>query len=459
MDNALHPRLGGPMGRHARKRGFWFGPAPAVAFTAAALFTLLFLRHVPCLQSYDDNPINAYIRICYSDIQTTYLSQGFGEGVSPLGADYMAFPPLVAVAVLLTRQLASGLFGAQVAPGVDLQTQIDSSLAFFALTTVGLFFCFLVACLTLAYLGRRRDGRLSWDAMLLAASPVVFASGLISWEFLPIALSLLGLLQFAQRRTIEGGILIGIAACAGTMPIAIALAVVVASGLRAGRRAALRFAVPAVVTFALVHLPLLIDNFDRVYGFYHQEINKPTGYGSLWYFLSLIGVNVRDAGSLGFMLLMIFLGVLIAYLYVSGRRPRVGSLIAVVVFATALLGPAYPPQTGLWLLVALILSRPYRRELIAFTVTEVGYYLAIWGWLGGALTTNQSGPYLLYWLAILARSAVHLWIVIASLRDCLDPVRDPMRSPDVPDPIGGALNTAEVLPPTGEPLATSPAPA
>lgn len=402
------------MGRHAERRGLWFSPLISVVAVATVVFLALLLRHVPCLQTDATNPINAYIRVCYSDIQTTFVGQGLGLGGSPIGSGDLLFPPLIAVVVLLTTQAAT-LLGAPISPGADLQAQLDSSLVFFGITAVLLYLGFLVASLTVVRIGRGAPA--SWDGLLLAASPIVLASGLISWDLAAISIALIGLLQFARGRLVESGIVIGIAACAATWPIGMALAVVVACGLRGGWQSALRFGGPAVLTFLLVQLPLLIVNFDGVYAFYHQEVNKQAGYGSLWYLASLMGINVRDAGSLAFAVLVLLLGAFIAWLYVSGRRPGAGSMIVVVVFGAAIIGPAYPPQTSLWLLVALIFARPLRTELVALTLVEVGYYLAIWGWIGGALTTAQSGPYLLYWLAILARVGVHVWILASQVRD------------------------------------------
>ena len=129
-----------------------------------------------------------------------------------------------------------------------------------------------------------------------------------------------------------------------------------------------------------------------------------------------MGAPLRATGSFGFAVLMLFLGVLIAWLYVTGRRPRVASLVAVVVLATTLLGPAFPPQTALWLLFVVMLALPHRTELVALTATQVAYYLAIWGWLGGGLTLAQSGPYLLYWLAIAFRWGVECWLLVRILR-------------------------------------------
>ena len=440
MDNALVPGLGGPMGRHATGRGAWFNALPWAFAAGTVLFLVLFLRHAQCVQSDAAAAVNSYALLCYSDIQGTFLGQGFGAGATPFTTGTLTFSPLVGVMVLLSIRLVGAFM--PIGPGTPTQAQIDASVAFFGITTVALFVCFLLLILATAKLGRRRSGA-SWDAMIVASSPIVLASGLISWDLLPLAITAIGLAQFAHGRVMEAGIVMGLAACTGTMPIGVALAVTVVAGLRGGTLTAVRFAGPAAVTFAAVHLPLLLADLDRVYAFYHQEIHREAGYGSLWYLLSLIGVPLRHAGSLGFVLLALFLGVLVAWLYVSGKRPRVGSLVAVFILAATILGPSFPPQTSLWVLLAVVVSRPLRPELIAATVAHVAYYLAIWGWLAGSLTTSQWGPYGLYWAAILARAGVEAWVLGASLTDIVDPVRDPLRTPDRPDPLGGVLNDGE----------------
>lgn len=459
VTNAMWPRLGGPMGSHAAPRGVWFNPLPWILLAGTVVFLVLFLRHTPCVQVAADNAVNVYIRVCYSDIQATFLSQGFGQGVSAFGAEAMTFPPLTAAFIYTTQLIGAWVFGSSVYPGAALQEQVDASVVFFGLTAVGLFVCLLVTLLCLARLGRDSDARRpSWDAMMVAASPVVLAVGLINWDLFGIALTCLGMFLFARRAVVESGIVLGLAACAAIMPIAVVLAVTVACGLRGGWKVALRFAVPAVAAFFLVHLPLLIQDFDSVYAFYHGEINKDTGYGSLWYLASLMGASTRSTGSLAFVLLMLGFGILIAWLYVTHRTPRVGLLVAVMLLATCLLGPAYPPQTALWLLVAVYWARPYRWEMAAFTITQVAYYLAIWPWLNGSLTSAQSGPYAVYWLAILARAGVEAWLLVSCLRDIATPRRDLLRTPSSPDPIGGVLNDGETLTRVAPPVPADPPP-
>ncbi|MHA6513561.1 hypothetical protein [Tessaracoccus sp. Z1128] len=446
MTNALVPGLGGPMGRHAASRGAWFTPLPWALGAGTVLYLVLFLRHTPCVQTDATAQANSYALLCYSDIQATFLGQGYGLGGTPFSADALMFAPLAAVAVLLASRLATFIAGAG-APGAEMQDQVDASVAFFGVTAVGLFVCFMVLILATAALGRRADGRFaSWDVMLVAASPIVLASGLISWDLLPLAITAVGLAQYARGRAMEAGIALGLAASAGTMPLAVVLAVTVAAGLRGGVWPAVRFAAPAAVTFAVVHLPLLLTNAGAVYGFYHREVHKEAGYGSLFYLLSLLGRPLRHAGSLGFIILVLALGILVAYLYVTRKRPRVGSLVAVMILTTTVLGPSFPPQTSLWVLFAVVVSRPLRPELIAVTVAHVVHCLAIWGWLAGSLTTSQFGPYGVYWGAIVARAAVEAWVLAASLADIVEPGRDPLRTPDEPDPLGGELNAGELQP-------------
>lgn len=447
MKNALLPAFGGPMGRHARPTGRWFNPLPWTILTAALLFSVLAVRQAPCIQTDATNAVNAFIRLCYSDIPLMYTGQGFGLGTPPFGGDGgMLFPPVLGVLVLATVRL-TGALGADIRPDADVQVQLDGAQVFFAVNAVMLFVFFLVWVVCTAMMGRGSEGGKyrTWDGLLVAGAPVVLASGLVHWDLLPIGLTALGLLQFSQRRVLEAGIVLGLAAAAGTMPIIVVIAVAVCIGLRGNWGHQVQFLAPAVVTWTVVHVPLVLTDVDQVISFYQNQVGGEASYGSLWYLLQTIGWDVRAAGYLGFMVLLFGLGVLVAWLYVSKRRPRVGTLVAIFVFLCALLGAAYSPQTGLWLLFALVLARPFRPEYIAFSIVQVGYYLAIWGWLSGHLTAAKTGPEGLYFLAIGLRLAVDVWLVVLFLRDIVRPGSDALRAPDHSDPVGGVLVDGEGL--------------
>ena len=209
---------------------------------------------------------------------------------------------------------------------------------------------------------------------------------------------------------------------------------------------------PAAVAIVLLHLPLLIQDWGAVAGFYQGELTKNLSYGSLFYLGHLFGWEVRAAGSLGLMLTALLLAVLVSWLYLRGHKPRVGTLVALFVFPTVLFGATYTPQTALWLLLALLLARPGRVEQVAFTLTQLIYWAAIWGYLAGHLNSNTN----IYFAAILLRVGVEIWIFFACLRDVTSPSSDALRTPDVADPVGGVLNSVEK--PSGESAQTQASP-
>lgn len=445
MRNALLRGLGGPMGGHAKPSGPWFNPLPWTILVASLLFAVLAVRQVPCVQTDATNQIDAFIRLCYSDIPLVWTGQELGLGASPLGGDSVAFSPVLGVLMLAAVGL-SRMLGADIRPDADLQVQLDGAQLFFGLNAVLLFVFFLIWVVSMAMMGRESRGRYrSWDGMLVAAAPVVLASGLIHWELLPIGLSALGLYQFSKRRVMEAGVVLGLAAAAGTMPIVIILAVSVCIGLRRPGWALVKFLVPAILTWFIVHLPLILANGHVVLAHYRDQVGGESSYGSLWFLLQRTGLNVRAAGNLGFLVLLVVLAGTIAWLYARHARPRVGTLVGIFVFVTCLLGASYPPQTGLWLLFALVIARPLRLEYIVFTVAQVVYWFAIWGYLSGHLTAAKSGNDRLYFLAIVLRLLVDLWLLVLFHLDITRPTRDPLRAPDFSDPIGGVLVDHESL--------------
>ncbi|NHB85123.1 hypothetical protein G7085_12230 [Tessaracoccus sp. HDW20] len=151
-----------------------------------------------------------------------------------------------------------------------------------------------------------------------------------------------------------------------------------------------------------------------------------------------LGFEQPYAGSIGFAIACIALGCVFGLLRVTGRRPRVGSLIGIVVLSTVVLGPAFPPQSGLWVLFAVVVARPTRPALIAVTATQVGYALAHLAW-ADAVTAGTGVPWV-YWFALVARVAVESWLTVAVLFDLLRPARDTVPTAALHDPLAGELS-------------------
>lgn len=437
MNSALLEGLGGPVGRYARRSGPWFDPLPWSLLVATVLFVVCSLRQIPCVQTSEDVRVNAFIVLCYSDVPLAWTNSGFALGAHPLNGGQMQYPPLLGLLLFLAIGISS-LLGAPVGASLGVQAQLDGAQVFYAVCMVLLFACFLLWVLCQVFMGRdSRGGRYrSWDGMWLAASPVVLASGLVSWDLFAVSLAAAGLLLFSKGRLVWSGIVLGLAVGAGLMAIAVVFAVALALALHTRAGQAGKFLGAAATTVVLLHLPFLILNWEAVAGYYQGEATRNLSYGSLFYLGHLFGWEVRAAGSLGLMLTALLLVVVAAWFYLRGHRPRVGTLVVLFVFPTALFGATYAPQTALWLLLALLVGRPGRPEWVAFTATQVIYWAAIWGYLAGHLNSNPN----IYFTAIILRVVVECWIFLSCLRDAADPGRDPLRTPQAADPIGGVLN-------------------
>lgn len=435
------------MGRYARPTGVWFNPLAWVILVATGVFLITSVRQVPCVQTELTSTINAYLRLCYSDIPLVYTSSGVGRGEALFGGMEMTYPPVLALFIWLTARVAF-LVGAPHGPDVNDQEMIVGSQYFYAVAMILLFVCFLVWVLAMSFLGRdSNSGRYrSWDAMLIAASPLIVASGLISWTLFPIALTALGLLLVARRYLLPAGIVLGIAASADLMPMAVVVAIVIALGLRAGARPVAELLGASIAGWLLLHGAALATNASQVVTYYFDLANQGASHGSIWDFLEALGLPLKSPGALGFLVGSLLLCCFVAWLYLRRAQPRIGTMMAIVVFAAAMLAPSFTPQTALWLLFALVLARPLRPEMIGFTVAQLGYWLAIWGWLAGTLAEDSNSANL-YYLAILIRFVVNGLIVFFCIRDVLFPALDPLRTPDCQDPLGATTPVIDALPP------------
>ncbi|MDU7360526.1 MAG: glycosyltransferase 87 family protein [Propionibacteriaceae bacterium] len=399
MNNALLPAFGGPTGAHARRSGVFFQPLPWAILVAAGLFTLLYLRHLPCITTDPSNPINAYIRLCYSDVMVNYSYRGWASGVHLLGATEIDQPPLLGMFITLTSwfgRLLGWRLGAR--PSGNPYEGLPE---FFGATAVWLFAAFLLLVVCSAVLARR-EGR-GWDAMLIAASPVVLATGLINWDLFALGLTALAVVAFESERYLEAALVVGLAASASTMPLVFAVAMMAWCLLQAKWRQLALFAGAFGVTVVLVHLPQALTSFTSVYSYYHGVINTQISYGSIWYLLLDAGAPLREFGALTFVVSLLLIGVWLARLYTSGRAPKLGQLVATMMLIMVLLAPSYPPQTALWVLFALFLARPADGVMWAFSALQLLHTAAIWGRLAGHLEPGKSGPWMLYHLTVLLR--------------------------------------------------------
>lgn len=425
--------IGGPLGRRSLSGARW-RPAPLVYLAGTLSWIILMLRQLPCRGEL--NP--PYENLCYTDIVALWYARGLNEGKVPYLQSELEYPVLTGFIMELGRRWVALLGGAS-EPGASSEAMQAASEMFFGLTAVLMFVFFLGLLAVHLRLGR------PWDAMLIAASPLVMADGLINWDMLVVFLTSASLLWWAQRRPVGAGVVLGLAVAAKLYPLLLLVPLFVLC-LRIGRLRDFWLTLAgAAASWLAVNLPVAIAAPDGWMVFWTFNADRGVDLGSIWYALSLTGFEVKNVSLIVAAIMVIGTALICALLLLAPRRPRLAQGVFLVVVLFCLVNKVYSPQYALWLLPLLVLANPRIADHVLFTLSELFYYAAIWYFLGGSLNSGDGQPRL-YWTAVFVRSGVQLWLAGRVAWDMFHPHSDPIRRGVADDPGGGVLDQAPDAP-------------
>lgn len=437
--------VGGVWGRHASRAYNWVNPATVAVGLGTIVWLLAIVRQIPC-RRVPGVAVNDFYAQCYSDIPVLFVHRGLMDGYTPL-LDAGAYPvleyPALTGWLMELNRLVTGWLGAPVGPGLSDVDQASATNLFVAVNMVVLFVLWLITIF--AQLGATR-GR-GWDALMLAASPCVVLTGLINWDMLPLALTALGVFFWARRRPGWAGLFLGLS-MAAKLYAGLLLGPLLLLCLRSGRmREFGRTFGLFVVGWLAANLPTIVLAPTRWAQFWSFNADRGGDFGSLWYLFALNGTpiaNLNIVSGAAFAVGCLAVGALTMF---APKRPRLAQVFFLVLMAFLMTNKVYSPQYVLWILPFIAMCRPRWRDWIIFTVGEWLYVMAIWGHLGQYLQPGSGGPDKIFWAATILRLATQAWLVVAVIRDVLNPDHDLVRisapgSPYRDDPAGGVLDGA-----------------
>jgi len=433
--------IGGRPGRWARiGRGVWT-PLRVLVGIATVSYLVGYVLDLSCRAEGWASP-QRYEHLCYTDISPLYALRGFAEGLIPYlqpmaDGQHLEYPVLTGafmwIAALVTTPVAA-------------LTQIDSATAFFDVNVVLLFVAFLATVIATALTVRRRP----WDAAMVALAPTMILGATINWDLLPLAFIGFSLLAWSRRHPFAAGVFLGLAVAAKFYPVLLLGGFLLLS-LRSGRWRALGALVGGTtLSWLAVNIPVMVANFDGWSFFYRFSQERGEDFGSLWFALSQGGVaqvpperlNMMATGL--FVLLCIAIGVLVL---TARRRPRLASVLFLIVAAFVLTNKVYSPQYSLWLIPLAVMARPRWSSFLVWQAGEVVYFVAIWWFLAGyGVDDAQALNGQEYSIAILIRLLATIYFVALIVQDMLAPRYDPVRTDGEPededDPGGGVYDGA-----------------
>ena len=431
LDSLWH-RRGGPIGRHSFHRGIWFTAAPWTLIAAILTWLILWSRQLPCRTTTINNSPNAFYRMCYSDIPVLYQSRHLGQGINPYALEY----PVLTGAVVSWGRMFTQFFGAPFGAGITPQQELDGANIFFAVTSVLMFIAFLVTVIAHITMDKRRP----WDALMIAAAPVVAAAGLVNWDMLTVALTSMAIWYWSRKRSFTAGLFLGLGIAAKLYPMVLLVPLFIIC-VRSNRWK------PYLVTVAGTIIAWIIPNgivaatdFEAWQYFWTFNVDRGSDFGSFWYALQLMGIDISGVSLLTAMLNIIGAAALLGIGIFAPRRPRLGQLCFLMLCWFLMVNKVYSPQYVLWLLPFVVLARPRWRDWAIWTVGELNYFAAVWGHIAGKTQMPGTTFDHVYVVSILIRLAVEGWLMAQVVKDIFHSDQDVVREGDVDDPLGGVVD-------------------
>jgi len=403
--------IGGPFGDHAvdpPRRRFWT-PLRVILLTGLIAFAVNWLQKYPCSAGgWVD--WQQYTGACYTDIRALWGAEKLSEGAVPYRDHPVEYPVLTGWFMGILGQIAYRI-------GSVLGT--DGGPIFWHLNAIVLFICGAAAIAVLHKI--RVDNRRSdlpgpdpdpalvhsrpsrpWDAMLLAAAPVVLVTATVNWDLFAVALAMPFFLYWQRGRPVLAGLFLGLAVAAKFYALLFIGPLLILALRRKQVLPSLQTVATAAVVWAAINAPVAYLWPESWMRFFELNSERPVDWGTGWYVVrGLTGWEALwDSAFVNDLYLVLFalscLGIAALGLFAQRRRtggafglrgtlspddvvPRLAQLCFLVLAAFLLFGKVWSQQYVLWLLPLVVLARPKWGFFLVWQAAELFYFFAFYG--------------------------------------------------------------------------------
>lgn len=367
----------------------------------ASLFSFAKFDH--CRNTNWGSP-DSYVHACYSDIPVLFTERSLDihQWAYKGGEKAVEYPVITGAVMWLTSLISSS------GPG--------SSKNYFDVNAILIALLFIGALLVMWRLSPQYG-------YLFAFSPAVLASLYINWDMWGIITMLLAIYSFDRERFTWSALLFGISIATKFFPVFLLLPILLIFWRRNKIRSLIKFMATVCATWLAINLPVILTTPAGWWHFYELNLDRGPDWGSLWYGLSLLGVNV---GHLNYISILALLAVLIAITLLLLEIPYPPPLaqIGFIVLASILcVGKVYSPQYVLWLVPLAIIALRGKGQLVSFWIWQAGeaiYHVAIWQHLATVQGSHFGLPDTGYALASVFRILTTVYFIGTLVRGLLN---------------------------------------
>jgi uncharacterized membrane protein len=458
--------IGGALGEHAQIGRQWFWtPLRVALLVAVAALALSWFGKAGCIQQYtndqgqqelDWRTARPYIAMCYSDVVPLYTAERLDrpetfpyrtswiddEGKPTQQTRYMEYPVVTGMFQWVNAKLAAGWLDAGLLSAIPVAV-------YFNITAFWLALAWLVTVWAVARTARRRP----WDAVLVAASPLVLVHAFTNFDALATAAAAAGILAWARKRPVLAGVLIGLGGAAKFYPLLL-LGVLFVLCLRTGKlREWQRTTIAALAAWLVVNVPIAFTYPEGWWEFFRRNTARAADTDSIYNVISEFSGWPGFDGLLGAWQTPAVLNTVTAVLFLivcaavgwmaltAPTRPRVAQLAFLLVAAFLLVNKVWSPQYSLWLVPLAVLAIPRWKILLAWMavdalvwVPRMMYYLGL---------DHKGLPVEWFLGTVLIRDAVVIALCALVVHEIYHPERDLVRKFGDDDPAGGVLDGAD----------------
>jgi len=366
-----------------------------------AIFTSLlsFAKFNYCAATNWESP-GQYVHACYSDLPALFSERGLSKGdwAYSNGEDSVEYPVVTGVVMWAL---------AQITPSGPDALQWYFYINVFSLALLFIFISLIVFKFRPEF------------AYLSVIAPAAIASLYINWDLWAI-ISMLGAIYWFDRKKLDlSALALGISIATKFMPIFLLLPIALIFFRRHQLRSAIRYFIITVLAFAAINLPVYLTTPEGWLRFYQLNLDRGSDWGSLWYALTAIGVNLANLNYLSILVLLAGLAALCIYVLELRIVPSLASLSFIVLAIVMCASKVYSPQYVLWLTPLAVIALIDKRDVHAFWIwqgAEVLYHFAIWQHLATVTGAKFGLPLFGYAVILLARIAATLYLVIVLVR-------------------------------------------
>ena len=364
-----------------------------VVIALALLASLLsFAKFNYCAETGWKTP-DQYVHACYSDIPALYGERGLDKGAWAYsnGESSVEYPVVQGAIMWATAKLLPS--------GANNYFYGNALL----LALLFIFIAFIVFRIRPEF------------GYLLPLAPAAIASLYINWDLWAIAAMMLAIYWFDRKQDYASAFALGIAISTKFLPIFLLIPIALIYFRREDLLKFVKYSAIVIATFAAINLPVALTTFDGWWRFYSLNLNRGSDWGSLWYALSNLGLDLTHQNYLSVLLLLIAITLFSLFFLQTVDVLKLAHVALFIMVAVMAVSKVYSPQYVLWLAPLAVIALIDKRDVAIFWFwqgAEVLYHLAIWQHLATVTGAKFGLPVVVYSIITLIRIGASIALVL-----------------------------------------------